>query len=53
MTNKTFKIVYCKDCIYRDTEDKKCDCGQLERAGCLFPVADDYFCAYGKEAHNE
>lgn len=51
----TDKIVHCKDCVYRDSEDKKCECGALERAGCIFPVADDYFCAYGKtkETHNE
>ena len=42
-------IVRCKDCRHRDPEDHKCDCGQLERAGCVFPVDDDYFCAYGEE----
>lgn len=49
------KIVRCKDCIHRDPEDNKCECGALERAGCIFPVANDYFCAYGKtkETHNE
>jgi hypothetical protein len=41
-------IVRCKDCRHRDPEDHKCDSGQLERAGCLFPVDDDYFCAYGE-----
>ena len=41
------EVVRCKDCKHRDPEDHKCDCGQLERAGCIFPVADDYFCAYG------
>ncbi len=41
-------LVRCKDCCYRDPEDKKCDSGALERAGCLFPVDDDYFCAEGK-----
>lgn len=41
-------IVRCKDCKYRDPEDYKCDSGALERAGCVFPVADDYFCACGK-----
>ena len=38
----------CKDCIHRDPEDKKCDCGQMERQGCIFPVADDYFCKNGE-----
>lgn len=41
-------LVRCKDCCYRDPEDKKCDSGALERAGCPFPVDDDYFCAEGK-----
>ena len=41
-------LVRCKDCRYRDPEDKKCDSGALERAGCLFPVDDDYFCADGE-----
>lgn len=40
-------VVSCKDCRHRDPEDHKCDCGQLERAGCVFPVDDDYYCAYG------
>ena len=42
----------CKTCRHRDTEDKKCDCGSLERQGCYFPVSDDYYCKYyerGKE----
>lgn len=42
------EMVRCKDCRHRDPEDHKCDCGQLERAGCVFPVDDDYFCAYGE-----
>lgn len=42
------EVVRCKDCRHRDPEDHKCDCGQLERAGCVFPVDDDYFCAYGE-----
>jgi len=41
-------VVRCKDCRHRDPEDHKCDCGQLERAGCVFSVDDDYFCAYGE-----
>lgn len=42
------EVVRCKDCRHRDPEDHKCDCGQLERAGCPFAVSDDYFCAYGE-----
>lgn len=47
------EIVECKDCIHRDPEDKKCDCGQMERQGCIFPVADDYFCKYGERRADE
>ena len=41
-------LVRCKDCRHRDPEDHKCDCGGMERQGCPFKVADDYFCAYGE-----
>lgn len=41
-------VVRCKDCKHRDPEDHKCDCGETERQGCPFRVADDYFCAYGE-----
>jgi hypothetical protein len=41
-------VVRCAECRHRDPEDHKCDCGQLERAGCVFPVDDDYYCAYGE-----
>lgn len=43
------EVVLCKDCRHRDPEDHKCDCGQLERAGCVFSVDDDYYCAYGEK----
>ena len=36
----------CKSCRHRDPEDKKCDCGALERQDCPFPVSDDYYCKY-------
>lgn len=42
------EVVRCRDCRHRDPEDLKCDCGELERAGCSFPVSDDYFCAFGE-----
>lgn len=42
------EIVTCEECKHRDPEDKKCDCGMFERQGCIFPVADDYFCKYGE-----
>lgn len=48
-SKSTQKLVRCKDCRHRDPEDRKCDSGQLERAGCVFPVDDNYFCAYGEE----
>ncbi len=41
-------LVRCGECKHRDPEDKKCDCGMFERQGCIFPVADDYFCKYGE-----
>lgn len=50
LQGNTRSVVMCKDCRHRDPEDHKCDCGQLERAGCVFPVDDDYFCAYGEFA---
>ena len=45
-------IVTCGECKHRDPKDKKCDCGMFERQGCIFPVADDYFCNYGERANN-
>lgn len=42
------RLVRCKECWHRDPEDRKCDCGVVERQGCPFPVDDDYFCAYGE-----
>lgn len=42
------QVVRCKDCRHRDPEDYKCDSGEMERQGCPFKVADDYFCAYGE-----
>lgn len=42
-------VVLCKDCRHRDPEDGKCDAGAVERAGCVFPVGDNYFCAYGEK----
>lgn len=42
------EVVRCRDCRNRDPEDKKCDSGALERAGCVFAVDDDYYCADGE-----
>ena len=39
----------CRTCKHRDPEDKKCDCGGMERQGCPFPVSDDYFCKFYKK----
>lgn len=47
------RIVRCKDCKHRDPEDLKCDCGGLERAGCILPVDDNYFCAHGERKEAE
>ena len=41
-------VVLCKECRHRDPEDRKCDSGEMERQGCPFKVADNYFCAYGE-----
>ena len=41
-------VVRCKDCRHRDPEDRKCDSGEMERQGCVFPVDDDNLCAYGE-----
>lgn len=40
------EIICCKDCRYRDPEDKKCDHGH----GIVWqlPRPDDWFCADGK-----
>lgn len=46
-------IVRCKDCVHRDPEDKKCDCGSNARQGCPFPVDDNYFCGYGERRDGE
>lgn len=46
-------VVRCRECVHRDPEDKKCDSGELERAGCIFPVDDDYFCKWGKRREEE
>lgn len=50
--DENFDLVRCGECKHRDPEDKKCDCGQMERQGCIFPVSDDYSCKYG-ERRNE
>lgn len=43
----------CKYCKYRDPEDKKCDCGAMERQGCIFPVSDNYCCKYYEPDQND
>ena len=43
----------CRTCRHRDPEDKKCDCGGLERQGCPFPVSDDYYCKYYEKGGTE
>lgn len=43
----------CKYCKYRDPEDKKCDCGAMERQGCIFPVSDNYYCKYYEPDQND
>lgn len=43
----------CRTCRHRDPEDKKCDCGGLERQGCPFPVSDNYFCKFYEKGGTE
>ena len=40
------ELVRCKDCIYRDPEDKKCDCGH--DIVWQLPRDDNWFCADGE-----
>lgn len=40
------ELVTCKNCIHRDPEDHKCDCGHDIQW--QLPRADDWFCADGK-----
>lgn len=49
----TTEVVRCKDCKHRDPEDHKCDSGALERAGCIFPVQDEYFCSWGERREDD
>ena len=42
------EVVRCKDCIYRDPEDKKCDCSFQAKGG-IFPMDDNDFCSYGEK----
>ena len=44
------EVVRCKDCVHRDPEDKRCDCGGHELViGKVLPVEDEWFCADGKK----
>ena len=40
------ELVRCKDCIHRDPEDFKCDCGH--DIHWELPRPDDWFCADGE-----
>ncbi len=44
-------IVYCKDCVHRDPEDKRCDGAFCGRGGFL-PVDDFDFCSCGRKKEN-
>lgn len=41
------EIVTCKDCKYRDPEDKFCDCGHTIKWSS--PREDNFFCADGRK----
>ena len=43
----------CKDCRHRDPENHECHCRMLERIGCQFTVADDYYCKYAQHKSRE
>ena len=49
-TAEVAEVVRCKDCVHRDPEDKRCDCGGHEWViGKVLPVEDEWFCAEGKK----
>ena len=42
-------VVRCKECVHRDPEDHRCDCGGHEWIkGRVLPMPDDWFCADGE-----
>ena len=41
-------LVMCKECIHRDPENKKCDCGGMPWDTQVLPVPDDWFCPKGR-----
>ena len=46
LKEKPKELVRCKDCIHRDPEDFKCDCGH--DIHWELPRPDDWFCADGE-----
>ena len=50
--SETPKIVYCKDCIHRDPEDRKCDSSFGGNYG-IFAMADNDFCSCGVKKEEE
>ena len=42
-------MVRCEECIHRDPEDKKCDCGCWHIP---FTVKDEDFCSYGERKND-
>lgn len=43
-------VVHCRDCIHRDPEDKRCDCGCWHTP---FTTKDDDFCSRGERKTDE
>lgn len=43
-------VVHCRDCIHRDPEDKRCDCGCWHTP---FTTKDDDFCSRGERRTDE
>ena len=43
------ELVRCGECVHRDPEDHRCDCGGHEwLKGKVLPMPDDWFCADGE-----
>lgn len=42
-------VVHCRDCIHRDPEDKRCDCGCWHTP---FTTNDEDFCSYGERKND-
>ena len=47
-------VVRCGECVHRDPEDHRCDCGGHEwLKGKVLPMPDEWFCADGERRTDE